>query len=165
MRLNGGAWQPVTKQSWGWGVSYHIVQGTVVQLRATSATGATDLSECRQWIPPSGQDAAIVACVGTTTSTTSTTGSTTTTTTSSGFSATFSPKAVGNDWWVEADVAANAPLSGVDAQLNGGAWTALTHQDWGSWAKSINAPNGTTIVFRATSTDGSVATSQPVVWT
>ena len=59
-----GAWQPVAKQSWGWGSSYHIVQGTIVQLRATASTGQTDLSSCRQWIPAANTDAALVACPG-----------------------------------------------------------------------------------------------------
>jgi hypothetical protein len=152
VRLNGGAWQPVAKQSWGWGASYHIAQGTIVQLRATSAGGATDLSSCHRWIPAANTDAAVVTCGGTTT----TTGGT--------FSATFAPKAVGNDWWVEVDVSANQPIATVEAKVNSGAYTALAKQSWGSWAKSMNVPNGSQVTFRATSTGGATATSQPVAW-
>jgi hypothetical protein len=160
VRLHNGVWgnfMPVTKQSWGWGSSYHIVQGTIVQLRATSTGGATDLSSCRQWIPPSNADATIVPCPG---------GSTTTTSTGpvGTFTASFTPKAVGNDWWVETDVTSNQPLAGVDAKVNGGAWTPLTKQSWGSWAKSMNAPNGSTVTFRATSLAGEQVTSQAYVW-
>jgi len=62
-------------------------------------------------------------------------------------------------------VAANEPLAKVEASRNGGAYVELTLQSWGNWAKSINAPNGTVVVFRATSTGGETATSAPVVWT
>lgn len=58
--LNGGAWQPLKLQSWGgWAASYHIVAGTIVQLRATSTTGGTDLSACYRWL-----EATTVTCPG-----------------------------------------------------------------------------------------------------
>lgn len=160
VRLNNGAWMPLTKQSWGptaWAGSYHIVQGTAVQMRATATDGQTDLSSCRQWIPPAGQDAAIVPCPTTTSSSTSTTGG--------AFSVTFTPRSVGNDWWVETGVSANQPVAKVEAKVNSGAWTELPATDWGTYAKSINAPNGSQVTFRATSTSGAVATSPPVTWT
>jgi hypothetical protein len=162
VRLDGGAWKPLTKQSWGgWAGSYHIVQGTIVQFQATASDGRTDLSSCRQWIPPPNTDATIVSC-GTAPTTTTTT---TATTTSGAFSASFKPVAVGNDWWVEVAVSANQPLSKVEAKVNSGTWTALAKQDWGHWAKSINVPNGSVVTFRATSTGGATATSAPVTWT
>jgi hypothetical protein len=159
VRSNNGAWMPISKQSWGpaaWAGSYHFPQGSVLQMRATACDGQADLSSCRQWIPPSNTDATIVACPGTTTSATSTT--------TSSFEAAFTPKAVGNDWWVEADVTATKAIAGVDARVNSGSWIPLTKQSWGSWAKSINAPNGSTVTFRATSVDGEVATSPGYVW-
>jgi hypothetical protein len=162
VRLNGGAWQPVTKQSWGWGSSYHIVQGTIVQLRATSTSGATDLSSCYRWIPPSGADATVVACGG---STTTTTTSATTTTTGSAFDATFTG-VKGNEWWVQANVAANQALAGVDARVNcAGTWHPLTKQGWGGWAASFNVPNGSKVDFRARSTSGASDLSGGYIWT
>ena len=135
---NGGPWQVLTKQSWGnWAKSFHVPAGSTVVFRATSTDGATLTSPAVTWLQ-----------------------------TSTGpFTANFTPKQVGNDWWVEADVGANRAIAAVEAQLNGGAWTPLAKQTWGSWAKSISAPNGTSIVFRAAASDGATATSNPVVWT
>ncbi len=67
VRLNDGAWKPLKLQSWGvraWAASYPIPEGTVVQMRATATTSASDLSECYRWIPPqgNGQNAAVVSC-------------------------------------------------------------------------------------------------------
>lgn len=150
VRLNGGAWQPVAKQSWGWGSSYHIVQGTTVQLRATSTSGATDLSSCYRWIPPSNTDATVVSCGGSTTTTTS---STTTTVTDPAFDAQFSG-VKGNDWWVQVQVTGNYAVNGVDARVNCGSYHALTKQSWGGWAASFNIPAGSKVTFRATSSYG-----------
>ncbi|MEA3189541.1 MAG: hypothetical protein QOD77_123 [Thermoplasmata archaeon] len=158
VRLNGGAWQPLTKQSWGgWAASYHAVQGTVVQFRATSTTGATDLSDCYQWIPPSNTDATKVAC-----------GSTPPPPPPPppppGFDATFS-SVKGNDWWVEAKVTANQAIAKVEARVNcGTAWQTLTLQSWGSYAKSFNVPSGSKVDFRATSTTGAVDYSAGYIW-
>jgi len=93
------------------------------------------------------------------------TGTGSTGTGSGAFSAKFTPKAVGNDWWVEVDVQADQPLAKVDAKVGSGAWTALTHESWGSWAKSMAAPNGSLVTFRATSTTGATATSAATTWT
>ncbi len=64
---NGVTWKPLAKQSWGataWAASFRVVQGTVVQLRATATGGATDASDCYGWIPASNSDAGKVACGG-----------------------------------------------------------------------------------------------------
>ena len=53
----------------------------------------------------------------------------------------------------------------VEAKVNGGTWTALPKTDWGSYAKSIYAPNGSSVVFRATSSSGATTTSQTYTWT
>ena len=74
------------------------------------------------------------------------------------FAATFS-NVKGNDWWVQVDVAANRPLQGVCASVNGGACRALAHQSWGAWAASFAIPSGADVVFRATATTGETATS------
>ncbi|HJQ93274.1 MAG TPA: VCBS repeat-containing protein, partial [Candidatus Thermoplasmatota archaeon] len=167
-----GAWKPLAKQSWGteppsWAGSYHFAQGSVLQMRATASDGQADLSSCRQWIPPSGQDAAVVECPGTPTTSPPPTSSTSSSSSTgpSTFQASFAPEAVGNDWWVEVAVSANEPIAKVEASRNGGSFVALDLKDWGNWAKSIHTPDGTTVVFRATSSSGAMAVSSPVVWT
>jgi VCBS repeat protein len=148
--LNGGAWKPLAKQSWGgWAASYHIVQGTVVRFMAISTMGATDLSDCYQWIPPSGQDAFKVTCGSPPPP--------------PGFDATFT-NVQGNEWWVQVNVGANQPLSGVDARVNCGTWVALGFQSWGAWAKSFHVPNGAKVDFRARSQTGATDVSGGYVW-
>jgi hypothetical protein len=64
-RVDGGAWKPLAKQSWGtnyWAASHQVRDFQVVQLRATSTTGITDQSDCYRWIPQPNQNAQIVAC-------------------------------------------------------------------------------------------------------
>jgi hypothetical protein len=141
VRLNGGSWKPLDKQSWanGWAKSYHIVDGTVVQLRATSTMGATDLSNCYKWIPPQtgGQNAAEIPC------------------TSSVFDAKFSGVS-GNEWWVQTTVTGNQPIAKVQARDSPGAWKDLKPQSWGqnAWAASFHIPYGQVIQLRAQSTAG-----------
>ena len=158
MRLNGGTWQPLGKQSWGgWAASMRIVQGTSVQLRATSTAGSTVLSDCYGWIPPSNQDASKVTC-----------GSTPPPPPpppSGNFSATFTVSSNVNNWWVEVTVkASGGTLATVDARVNSGAWVGLSKTDWGTWAKSMQVPSGSQVTFRATSTTGETATSAPTTW-
>ena len=148
--LNGGAWKPLANKGWGWAASYHAPAGTIVQLRATSTTGATDLSGCYKWTT-----AAPVTCPG---------GTTPPPPTGSSFDATFK-NVKGNEWWIQTDVSVTGgTLAGVDARVNGGAWTALTKQSWGSWAKSIHAPTGSTVELRARATDGSTDVSGAYKW-
>lgn len=152
VRLNGGAWQPMTKQSWGWGASYHIVQGTIVQLRATATTGATDLSSCRQWIPASGQDAAIVSC-----------------------SSTPQPGGVtfsgvrGNNWWAEVAIRGTAPINYAvavfDCDPNRDPSDMAYHADWGKYALGgTYIPDGTRVTFEASGEFTGTARSQGYIW-
>lgn len=155
VRLDGGSFMPLKKESWGWAASYHIVQGTIVQLRATSTDGATSFSSCRQWIPASGQDAKVVACSGTST----------TTTPPSALDATFTG-VKGNNWWVQANVAGNQPIAGVDVRVDcATSWRPLAKQSWGGWAASFNIPSGAKVDFMARSTTGAVDASGGYVWT
>lgn len=85
--------------------------------------------------------------------------------TGTGFTATFAPRAVGNDWWIETAVTSPTKVVKVDAKLGGGTWTALPATTWGTWAKSLHAPNGTPVVFRATDGAGASVTSQAYTWT
>lgn len=99
--------------------------------------------------------------------TTSTSGSATATSSAAttAFTASFAPRAVGNDWWVEAKVTASKPIAKVEAKVNSGAWTALPATSWGTHAKSLHAPNGSVVTFRAFDAAGASATSAPVTWT
>ena len=79
-------------------------------------------------------------------------------------SATFTPKSVGNNWWVESSVSASKPIAKVEAKVGSGAWTVLPKTDWGTYAKSINAPNGSVVTFPATDASGGVVTSKGYTW-
>ena len=147
LSASGGAWQALALKSWGnWAANVHVAKGTPIVFRATDAAGHTAASASQPWL----------GAVATSTTSASTTPA---------FAATFTPKAVGNDWWVETAVGANAPIAKVEAKVNGGAWTALPKTDWGTYAKSMAAPNGSTVTFRATSSTGATATSAPMTWT
>ncbi|HUR24748.1 MAG TPA: hypothetical protein VM327_01890 [Candidatus Thermoplasmatota archaeon] len=98
------------------------------------------------------------------TATSTPTSTPTTTTSPSPLTATFTPKSVGNDWWVETAVSASKPIAKVEAKVGSGAWVVLPKTDWGTYAKSLNAPNGSLVTFRATDTTGGVATSKAYTW-
>ena len=158
-RVNGGSWKPLTLRSWGdWAASVHAPSGSIVQFQARSASGETALSGCYRWT-----DRAPVACPGG-----SDGGGTTPPPppppTNGTFAATFK-NVRGNEWWVETDVSVTGgTLAGVDARVNGGTWVPLAKQSWGSWAKSVHAPPGSTVEFRARAADGQTATSGAYRW-
>ena len=85
-------------------------------------------------------------------------------TASSAFTASFTPVAVGNNWWVEAKVTGSSPVTKVYASINGGPWYLLEKQDWGTWARSLHAPDGSTVKFRAFNAAGDYATSTTYRW-
>jgi hypothetical protein len=156
VRVNGGSWQPMAMSSWGaWTSSVHSVAGSHVEFRIHDATTGTSQSQPFTWMDGTLSKPS-APCGGTTTS--STTGGGT-------FAATFTPHAVGNDWWVETAVDSTHAIAKVEAKLGGGAWQPLDATSWGTWAKSLPAPNGTPVTFRATDTAGATATSQVYVWT
>ncbi|MEK6975388.1 MAG: VCBS repeat-containing protein [Candidatus Thermoplasmatota archaeon] len=137
-QVNGGALTQLPANDWGsYSKSFFVARGSQVVFSATGVGGAVATSQPFTWLGPA---------------------------TGGAFEATFSPTAVGNDWWIETGVRANQPIAMVEGKVNSGAWTALPKQSWGNYAKSINAPNGSTVTFRATSTDGSVVTSAGSVW-
>lgn len=80
------------------------------------------------------------------------------------FTASFTPSENSNKWWVEVEVAASEAPAKVEAKVNDKAWVTLSKTDWGTWAKSMNAPQGSTVTFRATSASGEVVTSAPFTW-
>jgi hypothetical protein len=153
VRLDGGEWKPLAKQSWGgWAASYRIVQGTVVQLRATSTVGATDVSDCYRWIPPSGQDAAKVSCTDPPPPT---------------FDATFS-QVKGNEWWVEAVVTANTPVHAVmvivDCDTSRDPYDMSYRADWGKWTLGgVHIPSGSKVTLWAHG-DGGSEKSGGYIW-
>jgi hypothetical protein len=139
--VDGGAWKPLTLRTWGnWASSFFVAKCSAVQFRSSGPGGAQILSQTLRWLDDGtcGKPTA--------------------------FAATFAPQAIGNDWWIETQVKANHPLTSVDVSLNGGAWTPLTLQSWGNWAKSLHAPNGTPVVFRATDNAGATITSGTYTW-
>jgi hypothetical protein len=81
------------------------------------------------------------------------------------FSATFAAKSVGNDYWVETAVSSSSAIAKVEARLDGGAWQALPKDSWGTYADDLHAPDGTKVVFRATSSAGATAYSGTYTWT
>jgi PKD repeat protein len=178
VKAGDGAWKALrlrssSTSSTTWGESIAIAKGTPVQFRATAQDGQAATSGSMSWLTTTSSTGTATAtatssATATTTakaSTTTTTVATTTTTATTAFKATFSPKSVGNDWWVETAVSANAPLAKVEAKVgSSGAWTTLSPQDWGTFAKSVNAPNGAYVQFRATSSAGATATSATYVW-
>jgi hypothetical protein len=161
-----GAWKPLAKQDWGtsppsWAGSYHFPQGSILQMRATAVDGQTDLSSCRQWIPPSNTDATIVPCTGSSSSSSAGTGG--------AFAAAFT-QFRGNEWWAQAQVGTNGPaIETVDVRIApDGAWKPLAKQDWGtspaSWAASYHFPQGSILQMRATAVDGQTDLSSCRQW-
>lgn len=80
-----------------------------------------------------------------------------------GYTATFSTSG-GNKWWVQVAVASNERTVAVCASVDGGACQALTLQSWGEWAASFRVPDGSKVVFTATSETGKTATSESYAW-
>lgn len=136
VRVGEGEWRSLQRQSWGvrdYAASYHISEGSIVQFRAADTQTLSDLSDCYRWIPAQGQDASAMSCSSTT------------------FDAQFSGVR-GNDWWVEAVVAANAPVNAVlitfDCQGTQG--QMVYRADWGKWVLSgVHIPPGTSLMFTA----------------
>ncbi|HUR61182.1 MAG TPA: hypothetical protein VM286_02300 [Candidatus Thermoplasmatota archaeon] len=140
VHLDNGAWMPLTKQSWGgWAASYHITQGTIVQMRATASDGRTDLSSCRQWIPPSGQDARIVSC-----GTTAPPPPQSSTMTFTGVK--------GNNYWLEVVIKGDKPIYPAWVYFNdctGDPHDLTYHADWGKWTLGTYIPTGTKVIIEA----------------
>ena len=140
--VNGGPAHALPKTSWGtWASSFYVAKGSSVVFQATNAAGDTSLSVPFSWLGPAPAPA------------------------TGPFTASFAPRAVGNDWWIESAVSANQGVTKVEAKVGSGAWTVLPGTDWGTYAKSINAPNRSQVTFRATNTAGATVTSAAVTWT
>lgn len=136
-RVNGGPSIAMSKQWWGaHTVSTHAPTGSTVELVAKYADGRT-VTAAYKW-----PDATPVAS-----------SSSATAAPSGSFDAQFA-NVKGNEWWVQADVKGNEPISKVEVRVNGGSWVTLTKQWWGAYAVSTRAPAGSWVEVRATSTSG-----------
>jgi phosphatidylinositol-3-phosphatase len=140
-QVAGGAWTNLPKQVWGdWAASFFVPAGSPLTFRATLGDGRTATS-CA-FSHPAG------TCISG----------------GGAFAATFLNER-GNAWWVETDVATSGgTLAGVDTSVNGGAWIPLAHTAWGSWARSISAPSGSQVRFRADAADGETVVSAAKTW-
>jgi hypothetical protein len=135
-QVAGGSWTALATTDYGtWAKSMSAPKGSSVVFRATDSTGRVAWSPTMTWLGPAT------------------------------FPATFTAKSLGNDYWVEAAVSSSSVISKVEARLNGGPWTALPKTSWGTYASDLHAPDGTQVVFRATSSTGAIATSSSYAWT
>lgn len=150
VRIAGTFWRPMSKSSWGaWTSSYNTPAGTKVEFLATDANGAVSQSAPFTWLD----------------------GNLTKPSVAPGappppppFDATFNLTEGVNEWWVEVRVAAPDPVTAVDVQVNGGAWTPLSATSWGTWAKSFYVAQGSLVRFRATASFGAQDTSDTYKW-
>src|SRR5207248_2529884 len=104
---------PLADKGWGWAASYHAPAGTLVQFRATSTAGDTDLSGCYHWT-----DAAPASCPGAPPPPPPPPPPSNGT-----FSATFK-NVRGNEWWVDTD-SARVPAGTGASPLAGSSVSAL----------------------------------------
>lgn len=155
-RVNGGPWIALQATDWGsWAESLHARQNSIVQLRAVADDGSTGLSDCYQWTEATrtscpdadpgegpGEDPE-----------------------PPGDGSVEFTNVRGNAWWVETEASADRTITGVAARIDEGAWQSLEATGWGSWAKSIHAPQESLVEFRATFADGSSDRSGCYRWT
>jgi hypothetical protein len=149
VRINGGAWLPMSHASWGaWTSSYHTVAGTWVEFLATDGGATQSQSAAFRWLDGNLSKGSVPP--GTPTPST--------------FTATFTVSPNINNWWVEVSVDANEPLAGVAASVNNGSWIALDATSWGTWAKSFHVDSGSSVRFQAQNGAGATITSNPTTW-
>jgi expansin (peptidoglycan-binding protein) len=146
VRIDEGDWQQLERQDWGhWATSIEVRDGASVEFRATSPEGQQAYSSTYTW-GDANQDV---------------------TNSEEPYPVEFTPKAQGNDWWVEVDTEAHPDPIEVEARVDGGEWFDLEKQDWGSWGLSKHVEDGSVVEFRAISSpdDGHHHTySDEYVW-
>ncbi len=148
---NGGSYTTLPATSWGTHAkSFYAPAGSMV-FKATSTTGATVTSDSMQWLggstpaaepEPTPEPEPVPE-----------------------FTATFTPKAVGNEWWIETAVSSTSTITKVEAKVDAGSYTLLPATSWGTYAKSIHVAPGATVTFRATDDHAQTQTSSAVSWT
>ena len=138
---DGGFYLSLTKKSWGaWAATApsQLAAGDLVRFIARrSSDGATAGSSNFVWLSASP-------------------------TTEPGWACTFTIGAGANANWVE--VYTSTTATAVEVKIGTGAFTALTKQGSGAWAKAMSVPAGSKVVFRATKTGGARAYSTFSNW-
>jgi PKD repeat protein len=144
VRIDGGPWRNLQSTDWGsWARSLHAPTGSQVEFRVSDEHGQRFVSETFHWLIPEGPAPEPEHPP---------------------LEAQFRPASGINAWWIEVYVDANNPLDRVQARIDGGSWRTLGATDWGSWARSLHAPNGSQVEFRATDEHGQVAGSATYTW-
>ncbi len=161
VRVDGSAWQPMAKASWGpWTSSVHSPAGSHVEFLATDTGGAIAQSLPFTWLdgdlsqgtfqpgstppppppPPPPQ-------------------------TGGSFDATFNLHNP-NEWWQQVDVVPHTarPIAGVGVRVAGGDWRPMALSQWGAWTSSVHATAGTAVEFLATDSGGATSQSAPFTW-
>lgn len=135
-------WKALTLRSWGhWAASFYVAPGSKVDFLVTATRGQQDASGGYVW-----PHATATSACGSTTPTPTPMPTT--------FDATFA-NVKGNEWWVEAKVSGNQPITAVEARVDCmGDWKPLTLRSWGAWAGSFHVPFESTIDLRARSQSG-----------
>ena len=136
--INSGPWYLLTKQSSGtWARALSAPTGSAVKFRAFNAANEYATSATYTWTPPPSPTLV----------------------------ATFTPQAVGNNNWIEVTVTSPDPITKAYASINGGPWYLLIKQSSGNWARSLSAPDGSAVKFRAFNAQNEYATSSTYTWT
>lgn len=154
VRVDAGPWRNTSRTAWGtWAKSLPAPEGATVQLQAKDEHGHPELSACYAWPeaepttcpgevdepepPPVGGPEPLDASFAT-------------------------PR--GNAWWIETDVDTDRRLAGVEVRVDGGSWTSLGRTAWGSWARTLDVPEGSVVQFLARTPDGAQARSDCYRW-
>lgn len=173
-KVGNGAWEPLRKRDATagatiWGESMHVTKGTPVAFRATAPDGRAATTSAHAYLAAGTMTAGSGAATSPSASPSATPAPSSppasTAPVYSTFQATFAPRAVGNDWWVETKVTSGQAISKVEVRIDGGLWTTLPKTSWGAYAKSLPADDGSQVIFRAHSASGAVTTSHPYTWT
>ncbi|HEX2066665.1 MAG TPA: hypothetical protein VHI93_07625, partial [Candidatus Thermoplasmatota archaeon] len=144
--VNGGPAKALAKTNWGtWAASLNAPKGSAVVFTAKDPAGASAASKPIAWLMPAGTTPTAPAPAP-------------------AFNASFTPSANVNAWWVDVKVTSSGTVASVSVTVNGGPAKALAKTNWGTWAASVSAPKGSTVVFTAKDPSGATATSKPIAW-
>lgn len=140
-RADEGPWRALDLRDWGaWAESFHVPEGSIVEFRAHAASGESAVSGGYRWT--SGEPVEDEA---------------------PSFDVAFGSKS-GNAWWVETFAISEDTVVAVDARADEGPWHAMELRDWGAWAKSFHAPEGSVVEFRAHNEEGEATVSDGFLW-
>jgi hypothetical protein len=153
-RVDGGDWHRLDHRDWGsWADDIHAPEGAIVEFQARNDAGDRSLSGCYSW----GEDPSATSCPDDRSSGDDGSGA------GGDLEASF-VNVRGNEWWLETEVDSERSITDVEVRLDGGDWLVLEKRDWGSWARSEHAPEGTLVQFRAHAGDEATARSGCYAW-